>query len=221
MKLLFEALFKFIFGLVLVGAMLFLSAGSLLYMNGWLFIGVLFVPMLALGVVLFIKSPSLLKKRLDAKEKGKTQKGVVAFSGLLFVVGFIAAGLDFRFGWSSIPVWCVIAASVVFLASYGLYGEVMRENVYLSRTIEVREGQKVVSTGLYGIVRHPMYSVTVWLFLSIPIILGSIPAFLCFVPYVFIIAVRIIDEEKLLTAELDGYEEYKNKVKYRLFPFIW
>ena len=221
MKLLFEALFKFIFGLVLVGAMLFLSAGSLLYMNGWLFIGVLFVPMLALGVVLFIKSPSLLRKRLDAKEKGKTQKGVVAFSGLLFVVGFIAAGLDFRFGWSSIPVWCVIAASVVFLASYGLYGEVMRENVYLSRTIEVREGQKVVSTGLYGIVRHPMYSVTVWLFLSIPIILGSIPAFLCFVPYVFIIAVRIIDEEKLLTAELDGYEEYKNKVKYRLFPFIW
>lgn len=221
MKLLFEALFKFIFGLVLVGAMLFLSAGSLLYMNGWLFIGVLFVPMLALGVVLFIKSPSLLRKRLDAKEKGKTQKGVVAFSGILFAAGFIISGFDFRFGWSSVPTWCVIAASVVFLVSYVLYAEVMRENVYLSRTIEVSSEQKVVSEGLYGIIRHPMYAVTVWLFLSIPIILGSLFALVCFVPYVFIIAVRIVDEEKLLTAELDGYEKYKKNVKYRLIPFVW
>lgn len=221
MKLLFEALIKFIFGLVLVCAMLFFSAGSLLYVNGWLFIALLFLPMLILGAVLLVKSPDLLRKRLDSKEKQKTQKGVVAFSGILFAAGFIVAGLDFRFGWSSVPAFGVIAASVVLIVSYALYAEVMRENAYLSRTVEVREGQKLVSTGLYGIVRHPMYAVTLWLFLSIPIILGSLWAFLCFVPYVFIIAVRIVNEEKLLTAELEGYGEYKNKVKYRLMPFIW
>ena len=221
MKLLFEALVKFVFGLILVCGMLFFSAGSLLYVNGWLFIVLLFLPMFILGVVLLVKSPDLLRKRLDSREKEKTQKGVVAFSGLLFAVGFIVAGLDFRFGWSSVPTWGVMGASAVLVISYALYAEVMRENVYLSRTIEVREGQKVVSTGLYGVVRHPMYSVTLWLFLSIPIILGSLWAFLCFVPYVFIIGVRIVNEEKLLTADLEGYEEYKNKVRYRLIPFVW
>ncbi len=221
MKLLFEALVKFIFGLAIVCAMLFLSAGSLLFMNGWLFISLLFIPMLILGVVLFVRSPDLLRKRLDSREKKKTQKGVVAFSGLLFAVGFVVAGLDFRFGWSNVPAWGVALASAVLIVSYALYAEVMRENAYLSRTVEVREGQRVISTGLYGIVRHPMYSVTIWLFLSIPIILGSIPAFFCFVPYIFIIAVRAVDEEKLLTSELYGYEEYKKKVKYRLIPFVW
>ena len=221
MKLIFEALLKFVLGLTIVCAMLFMSAGSFHYINGWLFIALLFVPMFILGIVLFFKSPSLLKKRLDSKENKKTQRGVVAFSGLLFALGFIVAGLDFRFGWSNIPTWGVIAASAVLVVSYALYGEVMRENVYLSRKIEIQDGQKVVSSGLYGIVRHPMYSVTIWLFLSIPIVLGSLAALICFFPYVFIIAVRIIDEEKLLVSELEGYEEYKKRVKYRLIPFVW
>ena len=177
--------------------------------------------MLILGAILFIKSPLLLKKRLDSREKEKTQRGVVAFSGLLFVIGFIVAGLDFRFGLSVVPTWAVVTASVIFLISYALYAEVMRENAYLSRKIEVQEGQSVVSTGLYGIVRHPMYAATIWLFLSIPIVLGSFWALICFLPYVFIIAVRIIDEEKLLSKELCGYEEYKKKVRYRLIPFVW
>ena len=173
MKLLISALSKFLIGLVLVGALLFLPAGSLEYMNGWLFIGLLFAPMLILGVVLFIKSPDLLKKRLDAKEKERAQKGVVAVSGLLFLGGFVVAGLDYRYGWSYVSMWAVIVASAILLISYGLYAEVMRENAYLSRTIEVQDGQKVVETGLYGIVRHPMYAVTIWLFLSIPVVLGS------------------------------------------------
>ncbi|MBR3967080.1 MAG: isoprenylcysteine carboxylmethyltransferase family protein [Clostridia bacterium] len=221
MKLFFEAIAKFLLGFMIVAAILFLSAGSLLYINGWIFIALLFVPMLILGAILFIKSPLLLKKRLDSREKEKTQKGVVAFSGLLFVIGFIVAGLDFRFGLSVVPTWAVVTASVIFLISYALYAEVMRENAYLSRKIEVQEGQSVVSTGLYGIVRHPMYAATVWLFLSIPIVLGSFWALICFLPYVFIIAVRIIDEEKLLSKELCGYEEYKKKVRYRLIPFVW
>ena len=221
MKLLFEAIAKFLLGFMIVAAILFLSAGSLLYTNGWIFILLLFVPMLILGAILFIKSPLLLKKRLDSREKEKTQKGVVAFSGLLFVIGFIVAGLDFRFGLSVVPTWAVVIASVIFLISYALYAEVMRENAYLSRKIEVQEGQSVVSTGLYGIVRHPMYAATIWLFLSIPIVLGSFWALICFLPYVFIIAVRIIDEEKLLSKELCGYDEYKKKVRYRLIPFVW
>ena len=221
MKLFFEAIAKFLLGFIIVAAILFLSAGSLLYINGWIFILLLFVRMLILGAILFIKSPLLLKKRLDSREKEKTQKGVVAFSGLLFVIGFIVAGLDFRFGLSVVPTWAVVTASVIFLISYALYAEVMRENAYLSRKIEVQEGQSVVSTGLYGIVRHPMYAATVWLFLSIPIVLGSFWALICFLPYVFIIAVRIIDEEKLLSKELCGYEEYKKKVRYRLIPFVW
>lgn len=221
MRLLISAVSKFILGLLLVAALVFIPAGSLSYFGGWLFIALLFVPMLALGIVLFIKSPALLEKRLNAKEKAATQKGVVAASGLLFLGGFIVAGLDFRFGWSSVPVWAVILAAVILLISYALYAEVMRENAYLSRTIEVQENQKVVDTGLYSVVRHPMYAVTIWLFLSIPLVLGSLWAALCFVPYVAIIVVRLIGEERLLENELDGYKEYKKKVKYRLIPFVW
>jgi protein-S-isoprenylcysteine O-methyltransferase Ste14 len=221
MKLALSALIKFTFGLALVGALLFLPAGSLAFFNAWLFIGLLFVPMLILGIVLLVKSPDLLKKRLDAKEKQNAQKGVVAVSALLFLAGFIVAGLDFRFGWSHMPAWAVAVASAILLISYALYCEVMRENAYLSRTIEVQNGQKVVDTGLYGIVRHPMYAVTIWLFLAIPVILGSLYALLCFLPYIPVIVVRILNEEKLLSAELDGYEEYKKRVKYRLLPLIW
>jgi protein-S-isoprenylcysteine O-methyltransferase Ste14 len=221
MKLFINALTKYLMGLLLVGALLFLPAGTLNYLNGLLFIGLLFVPMLLLGIVLLFKSPALLKKRLSAKEEENTQKGVVAVSGLLFVAGFVVAGLDYRFGWSEMPIWAVAAASVVLLVSYALYAEVMRENVYLSRTVEVQENQKVVDKGLYGIVRHPMYAVTVWLFLSIPVVLGSFWALLCFLPYVIVIAVRIINEEKILEEGLDGYKDYKKRVKYRLLPFIW
>ena len=220
-KLLFSALTKFLCGLILVGALLFLPAGSFAYTGGWLFIALLFIPMIILGVVLFVKAPALLEKRLGAKEKENTQKGVVALSGLLFLVGFIVAGLDYRFAWSHVPMWLVIASSAILLISYALYAEVMRENAYLSRTIEVQEGQKVVDTGLYGIVRHPMYAVTVWLFLSIPLVLGSFWSLLCFAPYPIVIIIRILNEEKVLTAELDGYADYKKKVKYRLIPFIW
>lgn len=220
-KLFLSALTKFLCGLVLVGALLFLPAGSFAFTGGWIFIGLLFIPMLILGAVLLIKSPELLEKRLDAKEKENAQKGVVALSGLLFLAGFIIAGLDYRFGWSHVPTWLVIVASVILLASYALYAEVMRENAYLSRTIEVQEGQKVVSTGLYGIVRHPMYAVTVWLFLSIPLVLGSFFSLLCFLPYPIIMVVRISNEEKVLAEGLDGYADYKKKVKYRLIPFIW
>jgi len=177
--------------------------------------------MLILGVVLLIKAPNLLKKRLNAKEKDKSQRAVVALSGLLFVAGFIVAGLDFRFGWSVVPTWVIVVASVVLVLSYALYGEVMRENAYLSRTIEVQENQKVIDSGLYSIVRHPMYAVTVWLFLSIPLILGSWWALICFAPYIIVIAVRIIGEERVLQAELNGYTEYQKKVRYRLIPFVW
>ena len=221
MKLLLNALTKYIMGLLLVGALLFLPAGTLGYTNGWLFIGLLFAPMLFLGIVLLVKSPELLRKRLDAREKENTQKGVVALSALLFIAGFVVAGLDFRFGWTDVPLWCVVTASVVLLLSYGLYAEVMRENAYLSRTIEVQNGQKVVDTGLYSIVRHPMYAVTVWLFLSIPVVLGSWWALVCFLPYVAVIAVRIVNEEKVLEAGLQGYSEYKKRVKYRIIPLVW
>ena len=221
MKLALNALTKFIFGVILVGMLLFLPAGSFSYLNGWLFIGLLFVPMLILGVVLLIKSPKLLEKRLGAKEKENTQKGVVAVSGLLFVVGFVVAGLDYRFCWSNVSTWVVITSSVVLLVSYALYAEVMRENAYLSRTIEAQENQKVVDTGLYGIVRHPMYAVTIWLFLAIPIVLGSWWSLLCFLPYVAVIAVRIHNEEKVLEIGLEGYTDYKKRVKYRILPFVW
>lgn len=221
MKLLISATSKFLMGILLVGLLLFLPAGSFAYMNAWLFMGLLFIPMLILGIVLFIKSPALLEKRLDAKEKEGTQKGVVALSGLLFIAGFVVAGLDYRFSWSKVPNWLLILSSAILLISYALYAEVMRENAYLSRKIEVQENQKVVDTGLYKIVRHPMYAVTIWLFLSIPIVLGSYFSLICFLPYIAVICVRIINEEKVLSDGLDGYEEYKKRVKYRLVPFIW
>ena len=221
MKIFAEALIKFACGLLLVGLLIFLPAGTLAYPCGWLFVGILFVPMLIAGFVMLAKSPAFLKKRLDAKEKQSTQKGVLAFSGLMFLVGFVVAGLDFRFGWSHMPTWVIIVAVALFLTAYALYAEVMRENAYLSRTIQVEEGQKVVDTGLYGIVRHPMYAATVLLFMMIPLVLGSWYALIVFAFYPVIIIVRLMDEKALLTKELPGYEAYKQKVRYRILPFVW
>ena len=221
MKLFLEAIVKFTCGLLLVGLLIFLPAGTLAYSYGWLLIGLLFGPMLIAGFVMLAKSPDFLKKRLDAKEKQATQKGVVAYAGLMFIAGFVVAGLDYRFGWSNMPQWVTIAASVLFLVSYALYAEVMRENAYLSRTIKVEEGQKVVDTGLYGVVRHPMYAVTILLFMAMPLVLGSWYALIVFAFYPAIIIVRLKDEEDLLTRELPGYDAYKQKVKYRIIPFIW
>ena len=221
MKLFAEAISKFACGLLLVGLLIFLPAGTLGYTYGWLLMGLLFGPMLIAGFVMLAKSPEFLKKRLDAKEKQGTQKGVVAFSGLMFIVGFVVAGLDFRYGWSQVPQWVVITASVLFLTAYALYAEVMRENAYLSRTIKVEEGQTVVDTGMYGIVRHPMYGVTILLFLMIPLVLGSWYALIAFAFYPAAIVVRLNDEERLLTRELPGYAEYKKKVKYKLIPGIF
>lgn len=221
MKLFLGGLSKLLLGALLIGAMLFLPAWTLEYFGAWLFIGVLFIPMLIMGGVLLFRAPDLLARRLDGKEKAKTQKGVVALSGLMFPVGFVLSALDFRFGWSDVPLFVEIAAAVIFLFGYGMYAEVMRENEYLSRTVKVEDGQQVISTGLYGIVRHPMYFATVIMFLAIPLILGSFWGVLPFLLYPVIIIVRIIDEERLLSKELCGYEEYKERVKYRLIPFIW
>lgn len=221
MKLLISAITKFLAGLVLVGAMLFGPAGSFSYAGGWRLTVLLFGPMLIAGFVMFFRSPAFLAKRLDAKEKQATQKGVLAFSGLMFIASFVVAGLDFRFGWSKVSFPVIITACVLFLIAYGLYAEVMRENAYLSRTIQVQEGQKVVDTGLYGIVRHPMYSATILLFLAMPLVLGSWYALIPMAFYPLIIVIRLLDEEKLLTRELPGYDAYKQKVKYRLIPFIW
>lgn len=221
MKLFGQALIKFALGLLLVGALLFLPAGSFLYINAWLFIALLFAPMLLLGAVLLVKAPKLLEKRLNAKETEGAQKGVVAISGLMFVIGFVVAGLDYRFGWSHVPLWAVAVAAVVLLAAYALYAEVMRENAYLSRTIEVQNDQKVVDTGLYGIVRHPMYAATLWLFLAIPLVLGSWWSLVCFLPYIAVIVVRIRNEEQVLEVGLVGYTAYQKRVRYRLIPFVW
>ena len=221
MKQLLNALIKFLIGLLLVGLLIFLPAGTLAYPGGLLFLCLLFVPMLVMGIVMLARARDLLRKRLDAKEKQAAQKGVQSLAGLVFMAGFVLAGLDFRFGWSDVPLSVVIAASVIFLIGYGLYAEVMRENAYLSRTVKVEEGQSVISTGLYGIVRHPMYLASVLMFLSIPLVMGSWYALIPFAFYPLLMVVRILDEEKLLTAELAGYEEYKRKVKYRMIPFIW
>lgn len=221
LKLFVQAIVKFLAGVVLVGLLIFLPAGTLDFFNGWLLMGVLFVPMFLAGIVMMIKNPSLLSERLDAKEKEKEQSLVVRLSGLMFLAGFIVAGLDFRFGWLPLPKGVPIGAAVVFLAAYALYAEVMRENTYLSRTIKVQENQKVVDTGLYGIVRHPMYAVTLLLFLAMPLVLGSLFSFVIFLLYPFIIAKRIKNEEDVLERELEGYTEYKKKVKYRLIPFIY
>ena len=221
MKLLVNALVKFFCGFLLVALLIFLPAGTLQFGKGWLLMGLLFAPMLVAGFVMLFKSPELLSRRLDAKEKQAAQKGVLAFSGLMFVGGFVVAGLDHRFGWSQMPAWVTVAAAAVFLLSYALYAEVLRENAYLSRTIRVEEGQTVVDTGLYGIVRHPMYMATLLLFLSMPLVLGSWYALAVFAVYPVLIVVRLKDEEELLTRELAGYAEYKQKVKFRILPFIW
>lgn len=221
MKLLVQALVKYVCGLIMVGLLIFLPAGSGLYGKGWLLLGLLFGPMLIAGFVMFFKSPEFLAKRLDAKEKQAAQRGVLALSGLMFIGGFVIAGLDYRFGWSRMPMAVTVIGSVLFLAAYGLYAEVMRENAYLSRTIKVEEGQKVVDTGLYAIVRHPMYIATILLFLMIPVVLGSWYALIVFAAYPAIIIIRLKDEEDLLTRELPGYAVYKEKVKYRILPLIW
>ncbi len=221
MKLLLNTLIKFLCGIALVWGLIFLPAGTVNYPNGWLLIGTLFLPILLLGLVLLLKAPDLLKKRLDGKETERTQKGVVALSALIFLAGFIVAGLDCRFGWSTVPAAVVIVADLLFLTAYGLYAEVMRENAYLARTIKVEDGQRVIDTGLYGIVRHPMYAATLLLFLMIPLILGSWYAALIFLAYPAVIIARIRNEEAVLSEQLAGYEEYKAKVRYRLIPFIW
>lgn len=220
-RLFIQALSKFFFGILLVGLLIFLPAGTVHFFNGWLLMGILFIPMLIAGIVMMFKNPELLKKRLEAKEKENGQSIVVKLSGLMFIAGFIVAGLGFRFGWYTLPKPAVFVSAVIFLVAYILYAEVMRENTYLSRTIEVQKNQKVIDTGLYGIVRHPMYSATLLLFLSMPLVLGSVFSFLIFLAYPLIIAKRIKGEEELLEKDLVGYREYKQKVKYRLIPFVW
>ena len=220
-KLFSQAIVKFLLGLVLVGLLLFIPAGTFKYWNGWLFMGLLFIPMFIAGIVLMVKNPNLLRSRLKAKEEEREQKEVVALSGIMFLAGFIIAGLNFRFSWIVLPNIVVIISSVIFVIAYILYAEVLRENTYLSRTIEVQENQKVVDTGLYGVVRHPMYAVTILLFLSMPLVLGSIISFIIFLIYPFILAKRIKNEEEVLEKDLEGYKEYKQKVKYKMIPFIW
>ena len=220
-KLVFSASAKFILGVVLVMALIFLPAGTLSYVNGWLLMGLLFIPMLAVGIVLMLRSPALLQKRLNNRESQRDQGWIVKLSGLMFLFGFLIAGFGIRFDWHLLPYAVSVTASVVFLIGYVLYAEVLRENAYLSRTIEVREGQKVVDTGLYSIVRHPMYAATLLMFLSIPLILGSLYAVIPFLSYLPLIAWRIRGEEALLEKDLDGYRDYKQRVKYRLIPYIW
>ncbi|MDO5326568.1 MAG: isoprenylcysteine carboxylmethyltransferase family protein [Clostridia bacterium] len=220
-KLFVQAIIKFLSGLVLVGLVLFLPAGTLAYKQAWLLIGILFIPMFIAGLIMMKKSPDLLKKRLDAKEEQSEQKAVIALSGLMFLAAFVVAGLNFRFGWIVLPAWVSLAAAVIFLLAYALYAEVLRENVWLSRTIEVQENQKVIDTGLYGIVRHPMYMSTLLLFLSMPLVLGSVLSFVIMLAYVPIIAKRIRNEEKVLESGLEGYTEYKKRVRYKVIPFVW
>ena len=220
-NLLLQSLKKIIAGFVAIGLLLYLPAGTLHYWNAWLFVAVLFVPMIFLGIVMLFKSPKLLEKRLDAKEKVNEQKWVVALSGIMFIAAFVVAGLNFRFSWHFLPDYVVWIGAIIFLLSYLIYAEVMRENAFLSRTIEIQENQKVIDTGLYGIVRHPMYSATLIMFLSIPLILGSIISFAIMLAYIPIIAVRMNNEEKVLEEGLEGYKEYKQKVRYKVIPFIW
>ena len=220
-KLFIQAIIKYIFGVLIVGSLLFIPANSFEYWNGWLFMGLLFIPMFVAGIILMIKNPELLRKRLNAKEKESEQKQVILFSAVMFLLGFIVAGLNYRYKWIEIPNAITIISSILFVIAYILYAEVLRENTYLSRTIEVQENQKVIDTGLYGIVRHPMYAVTILLFLTIPLILGSIISFIIFLIYPIIIAKRIKNEEKVLERNLKGYKEYKNKVKYKIIPLIW
>ena len=221
MKLFFEAIIKFLLGIILVGLLIFLPAGTLKYLNGWIFMGILFIPMFLAGIIMVIKNPSLLKSRLDSKEKEKTQSIVIKLSGLMFIIGFVLAGLDFRFKWFTLPPLVSYIASGTLLLGYIMWGVVLKQNTYVSRTIKVEENQKVVDTGLYGVVRHPMYTASIILFLSIPLVLGSLIALGVFIFYPILIITRIFNEEKVLENELQGYKEYKKKVKYRLIPFIW
>ena len=220
-RLLLEAVSKYLLGVVLIGLLLFIPAGTLKWKNGWIFMGILFIPMLIAGLIMYFKAPDLLRSRLDAKEKQSEQKDVIKYSGLLFLCSFIIAGLNYRFKWTSLPDGIVILGIVVFLCSYMMFGEVLRENQYLSRTIKVEENQTVVDSGLYGIVRHPMYSASVLLFLSMPLVLNSIISFVIMLGYIPLIVKRIRNEEEVLEKELAGYTEYKEKVRYRLIPFIW
>lgn len=219
--LLKKALVRYVAGVVLMGLLLFVPAGSFTWFHGWLMMGILFVPMLGAGIVMYYKAPDLLRSRLSVDEKETEQRQVIGYSGLMFIAAFVLAGLNERFHWTTLPAWMPYAASVIFLLGYLLFAEVLRENQYLSRTVEVQEGQKVVDTGLYGIVRHPMYFATVFLFLSMPLVLNCWPSFVIMLGYFPIIAKRIRNEEAVLEKELDGYAEYRKKVKYRLLPYIW
>jgi protein-S-isoprenylcysteine O-methyltransferase Ste14 len=221
MKLLFQAIFKFLLGVLMIALLLFWPAGTMNYWNAWLLMGLLFIPMFIAGIILWLKNPELLKKRLNVKEKESEQKEVIGMSLIIFVVGFILAGLDFKYGWSNMPIWVVTTASIIFVISYILYAEVLRENTYLSRTIEVQENQKVIDTVLYGIVRHPMYFATTLLFLSFPVVLGSWISFAIFCFFPFVLVKRIKNEEIVLENGLEGYKEYKQKVKYRMIPYVW
>lgn len=221
MKLFISAVSKLVIGLGVIATLLFAPAGTFAFPGAWRLLMLLFIPMIIMGIVLLVRAPDTLTRRLRSKEERVKQKGVVALSGLLFVTSFVLAGLDFRFGWSEVPGWAVWTASGIFVLAYGMYGEVMRENEWLSRSIEVMEGQKVINTGLYGIVRHPMYTATILMFLAMPLLMGSWWAFLVMIPYVLAIVARIKDEETLLTKELEGYQEYKEKVRWKLIPYIW
>lgn len=220
-KLFFQALSKFLIGLIIICILLFIPAGTLDYPNGWLFIALLFIPMFFAGIILLFMSPDLLRRRLNAKEEEDEQKTVILVSGIIFLLAFILAGLNFRFGWFKLPTIVIIIASIIFLLAYIMYAEVLRENEYLSRTVEVSENQKVVDSGLYGLVRHPMYTSTIFLFLSMPLVLDSIFSFIVMLIYPIIIIFRIRNEEKVLENELIGYKEYKEKVKYKLIPYLW
>ena len=220
-KLFIKALVRFLLGVVILGVVIFVPAGSVRYWQGWLLMGILFVPMFAAGLVMLWKNPELLRKRLNAREKESEQKTVIALSGLLFLAAFVVAGLNWRFGWWVLPDWAVWVAAVLFLVCYLLYAEVLRENTYLSRTIEVQENQKVVDTGLYGIVRHPMYMATTVLFLAMPLVLASPISFLIMLGYLPVIAKRIRNEETVLEEGLEGYSDYKKRVRYKIIPFIW
>ena len=220
-KLLLNSIVKLLSGLVMIAILLFLPAGTWHYLHAWLFIALLFVPMTMIGIWLYLSQPNLLAKRLGNKEREQQQKNVVALSGLMFISGFVLCALDYRFGWSSVPVWLVVVASVIFLLGYGMYAEMMRENAYLSRTIEVQEGQQLIDSGLYGIVRHPMYTATILMFMAIPLVLGSFWALFVFAIYPILMVLRIQNEEQVLAKGLAGYPEYQKRVKWRLIPFIW
>ena len=221
LKLFTQAIFKFLGGLLIVGLLLFLPAGTFVWRQAWLLLGILFVPMFIAGLIMMKRAPDLLRKRLDVKEEEKEQKTVIVLSGLMFLAAFIVAGLNFRFRWIVLPVWVSWAAAVLFLLAYVLYAEVLRENVWLARTVEVQENQKVVDTGLYGIVRHPMYMTTLLLFLSMPLVLGSVISFVIMLLYIPIIAKRIRNEEQVLEGGLEGYAEYKKRIRYKVIPFVW